>query len=217
MRLRGPSTSRRLNATTMRIILSIGLVLILAAMSAGFYFSYLYLKEVSAEVASVQAEADSSDSNLQALMKTRQQLADSAVTVEKAQQIVAESQSYRYQDQVVTDISEYGRRANVPIASFTFQAQAAASGTTTAPAAAPTPGGAPDPSTGAPAPAAPVNQTTSVTVQLGDNIGYANLLHFLHLIEESLTRMQITQLSLSKGADPATVNAQTLNIEVYLR
>ncbi|OYW42532.1 hypothetical protein B7Z28_01445, partial [Candidatus Saccharibacteria bacterium 32-45-3] len=56
-----------------------------------------------------------------------------------------------------------------------------------------------------------------VTVQLGQNLNYANLLHFIHLIEENLTRMQISQLSLTPGDSPETVNAQTLNIEVYLR
>lgn len=209
MRVKQRSSSS-MTATKMRLVLSVSLLLILAAMSTGFYFSYLYLRDVSDEVSATQARANSSDSELQALVQTRQLLSENTEAVEKARQIVAESQSYRYQDQVVTDISEYARRAGVGIASFTFQDATSAESAGGAPAQA---------ETEAPAgqPAAAANKTTTVSVQLAQEVGYVNLLHFIHLIEQNLTRMQITQLSLTRGESAGTVTAQTLNIEVYLR
>lgn len=206
MSSRRSSDPKGLSATKMRIILSCGLVLILAAMATGFYFSYLYLQDVSQEVSTIQTEAESSDAAVQALVTTEKQLKEYSVVVEKARQIVAESQSYRYQDQVLTDLSEYARRANVPITSFTFQGADSAQTPTQEEGAAPattTPG--------------QETKTTTVSVQLGPNVNYANLLRFIHLIEENLTRMQISQLSLTRGESPDIVTAQTLNIEVYLR
>lgn len=210
MRVKQRPNSSTMTATKMRLVLSVSLLLILAAMSTGFYFSYLYLRDVSREVSTIQSQADSSDSELQALVQTRQLLSENSEAIEKARQIVAESQSYRYQDQVVTDISEYARRSGVGISSFTFQDTASAE-----------PGGGAPAQTETEAPAgqsaAATNKTTTVSVQLAQEVDYVNLLHFIHLIEQNLTRMQITQLSLARGESPGTVNAQTLNIEVYLR
>lgn len=207
MRSRNQSNSG-MTATKMRVVLSACLLLIILAMATGFYFSYLYLKDVSSEVSAIQAEASSSDANIQALMNTEKLLKKHADTVAKAGQIVAESQSYQYQDQVVTDLSEYARRAGVPISSISFQG-AGGDGSAAAPA---TPEAGTEP---AKSPAA--GKTTTVSVQLASDINYPNLLHFVHLIEENLTRMQIAQLSLSRGSSDNTVSAQTLSIEVYLK
>ena len=58
-----------------------------------------------------------------------------------------------------------------------------------------------------------------VTVELGGDISYLATLRFVHLIEQNLTRMQISDLSLSGGdtsqQDGAQEQTQTLNIEVY--
>ena len=96
-------TSPTITATKMRLVLSVTLVLIIAAMATGFYFVYLYLQKVSDEAAAVQTTANSSDASVQALLRTKQELAAYGDTVQKAQQIVAESQSYRYQEQVIRD------------------------------------------------------------------------------------------------------------------
>ena len=202
-------TSPTITATKMRLVLSVTLVLIIAAMATGFYFVYLYLQKVSDEAAAVQTTANSSDASVQALLRTKQELATYGDTVQKAQQIVAESQSYRYQEQVIRDISEYARRASIPVTSITFQG---ASSADTASAATP------PASSGANKPTANGGvKNTTVSVALAPNIPYANLLHFIHLIEENLTRMQITQVSIARGDSPDTVTAQAFNIEVFLR
>ena len=217
---RKKKTSTGLTATKMRVVLLVSLVLAISGMATGFYFAYLSLQKASDEVASIQATANSEDATVQNMMQTKKDLAKYADTVERAKNIVAESQSYRYQDQVVRDISEYANRAGVPLASIGFQAEsgdssAAASGTNTPPAAE----GSTAEGTDAPAAASggASMKNTTVSVTLAQNISYANFLHFIHLIEESLTRMQITQISIARGDSPDTITAQTLNIEVYIK
>ena len=131
-------TSTGLTATKMRVVLLVSLVLAISGMATGFYFAYLSLQKASDEVASIQATANSEDATVQNMMQTKKDLAKYADTIERAKNIVAESQSYRYQDQVVRDISEYANRAGVPLASIAFQAESGdSSATTTPPAGAP--------------------------------------------------------------------------------
>lgn len=213
---RKKKTTTGLTATKMRVVLLVSLALAISGMAAGFYFAYLSLQKASGEVASIQAAANSEDAAVQNMMQTKQDLAKYADTIERAKNIVAESQSYRYQDQVVRDISEYANRAGVPLASIGFQAESGdSSATATPPAAA----GSTAEGTNAPAAASggASMKNTTVSVTLAQNISYANFLHFIHLIEESLTRMQITQISIARGDSPDTITAQTLNIEVYIK
>lgn len=216
MRKNNQSGEKRMTATRMRLILSILLVLIIAGISAGFYFSYLYLEKISQEVASTQAEANSSDAELQNLIKTQQQLKQNRVAVERAKQLVAESQSYRYQDQVIKDLSEYASRSKVSISSFSFSAPDDSSTDTIDEPQGP---GVDRPGAleGAAADATGGNRTTTVSIKLGEQTNYASLLHFVHLIEENLTKMQISQFSIAKGDSPENVSSQILDIEVYIR
>lgn len=214
---RGSKVKQRLTAVSMRYLLIGTLIATLAVMGAGVYFAYSFLSGVAKDVAEVQSKANSTDAELQYINQLEKKLAEYSTARERASQIVAESQSYRYQDQVIQDLTQYANRAGLQITSFNFQSTAGSpeSGTpapSQEPAAAD--GGTTQP--GAPAPANNI-QSTVVSVQLGGPVPYRNLLHFVHLVEENLTRMQITELSLSPGDSGDTVSAQTLNIEVYLR
>lgn len=207
----------QLTAVNMRYILVGTLIATLIAMGAGVYFAYSFLSDVAEEVAQVQSRADSTDAELQYINQLEQKLEQYSTARERASQIVAQSQSYRYQDQVIQDLTQYASRAGLQISSFNFQNTESAGADTAAPPT-PTTQGAPT-STQPDAAAAPANsiQSTMVSVQLSEPIPYRNLLHFIHLIEENLTRMQITELSLAPGDSGSTVSTQTLNIEVYLR
>ncbi len=207
----------KLTAVKMRYILVATLVGTIAFMAIGVYFAYSVLGGVAAEASQVLSRAASADAEQRYISELEKKLEEYSVARDRAQQIVAESQSYRYQDQVIQDLTQYANRAGLQIASFTFQS-AEPAGAQAAPPPAQGDGSAAPAEDGsiAPAPAAAI-QSTIVSVQLSEPVAYRNLLHFLHLIEENLTRMQITQLSLSPGESASTVSAQTLNIEVYLR
>ena len=196
-----------LTASSARIVLALFLLIILAAMVAGSYFAYSFLSTTSKEVADMQTEASAVDMKIQNLLKLKDQLEKNPVATKKAEQIVAESKSYQYQNQIVNDLSIYAGKANVPIQSFTFQDGSTSSKSSSSSS-----------QTTAKKPAS-VSGVKSITVsiQLGDKVPYNNLLHFLYLVENNVTRMQIYGVSISRGEQRGEVSAQSLELGVYVR
>ena len=196
-----------LTASSARIVLALFLLIILAAMVAGSYFAYSFLSTTSKEVADMQTEASAVDMKIQNLLKLKDQLEKNPVATKKAEQIVADSKSYQYQNQIVNDLSIYAGKANVPIQSFTFQdsSTSAKSSSSSSQTTAKKP--------------TSVNGVKSITVsiQLGDKVPYNNLLHFLYLVENNVTRMQIYGVSISRGEQRGEVSAQSLELGVYVR
>ena len=197
-----------LTASSARIVLAPFLLIILAAMVAGSYFAYSFLSTTSKEVADMQTEASAVDMKIQNLLKLKDQLEKNPVATKKAEQIVAESKSYQYQNQIINDLSIYAAKANVPIQSFTFQDSSTSSAKSSSSSSQTT--------TKKPT---SVNGVKSITVsiQLGDKVPYNNLLHFLHLVENNVTRMQISGVSISRGEQRGEVSAQSLELGVYVR
>ena len=197
-------------ATTLRLLLIIALALILLGIGVGFYLGYSSLKSVASETSKAQSEADASDQKLTQLQNTKLELEKNADIVKKAEQVVAESKSYQYQNQIINDLTTYASQSGMTIKSFTFSDSSSdSSGQTTQ-------GQESDTSTSIPN----VN-SVMVTVELGGDMSYLATLRFVHLIEQNLTRMQISDLSLSGGdtsqQDGAQEQTQTLNIEVYVQ
>lgn len=209
------TTEKRVfDAVTMRIILVVVLIAILLLMGGGFYLAYTSLEKTAKEVSEVQTQAQTSDAKLQNLALLEKQLKENSVAVDRAKQIVADSQSYQYQNQIINDLTYYANQAHISITSFTFQdSTAAASSSSSSTSSSSTS------STNSTLPASTVNgvKSTQVAIQLGGNVAYQDFLHFLYLIEQNLTRMQVADVTMSKGDDPNTVSAQSLNIEVYIR
>lgn len=224
------SSKSSLTATKLRLGLSVLLLLMLVGMAVGFYFAYSFLSETAKTAAETQAEAMSSDARLQNLRQLEAQLKEYEDTIQTAQSIVADSQSYQYQNQIINDITNYANQAGISIVSITFLDSTGSSESSSpapAPQAAPTeqppaPGGEGSAGEGesAPAaatPAAPSIKSVQASIQLGEGVNYNSLLHFVHLIEQNLTRMQISDLSLSGGGGESGGSSQTLNIEVYVK
>lgn len=211
-----------LNAVTMRYVLSALLLLLLAGMAGSFYFAYSMLHDAATEAATKQAELKSIDERVHHLEDLKRDLAKYKPSADRAAQIAASAKSYQYQNQIIDDLKFYARTAGVSIDSFAFKEDGGGAKTTPA---KPTGGSTPSapsapaaPSTGgAPNAAGAAPKSTQVSIQLGKDVGYTNLLHFLHLIEKNLTRMQIADLSLGRGENNASVSVQTLTLEVYIR
>lgn len=224
--------SFRLTATKMRLLLSSVLVIIILGMAAGFYFAYSLLQDKADTVAETQAKARSSDQVLANLRETEKQLEKYSESAKKAERIVAESKSYLYQNQIINDLTHFANVASIPISSFSFaESGGSGSGATAAPEATtqtPPPAQA-DPTAGqaesaeqTPGAAAgtgptPNLKSVQVTVQLGDKINYDNLLHFLHLIEQNITRMQISNLMMTRDPETGGVSTQSITLEVYVK
>lgn len=191
----------------LRVMLVISMGLILVAGGVMFYFANTSLREVATSVSHKVADAEASRNNLANLKKIQKFLDEQKSTIDRVNSIVADSQSYQYQDQIIIDLNTYASEAGIVITNINFGAAEATAAT--APAAS---GQATAPATAA----SPV-KSTSVSVSIQSPVDYVSLLRFVKLIEQNLTKMQISSISMSKGTANTEVTTDTLNIEVYVR
>lgn len=195
----------QLTATGLRLILTISLFAIAGIGIATFSIANKTLKKAATDTSHAVADAEASQNNLQNLQKLEQDLVAKKDVVQRAASIVAESRSYEYQNQIINDLNDYAARAGLSITNINFAAAATGSGGA---AATPAP------------PVASVNgvKSTSASITLKNPVDYASLLRFIKSIEQNLTKMQISSIGLSKGADgQPNVSSDTLNIEVYIK
>jgi len=202
-------TRKPLTATTLRLILAISLVVIAGLAASGFVFFNNQLQSVATEVSRAAAEASASQNNLQTLQKIQKDLRENQDVVQRASNIVAESQSYRYQDQIITDLNSYAGAAGITINTIDFGTTGQAGTTPLSGSATP----APTPTT---APTLAGAKPTSVSITISNPVGYVNLLNFIHSIEQNLTKMQIAKIGLTKGTSGASVTSEAFAIEVYI-
>lgn len=193
-----------LNASIARIVLSLLLLIILSAMVGLVIFAYSFLSKTSEEVGKMQTEAIAVDAKIQSLLASKSQLDRNSDTVKKAKNIVSESKLYQYQNQIIKDLNTYADRAGIPIKAFSFQNEPTTSAKTT--------------KSSKRTPANPAGvKSTFVSIQLGDHIDYTKFLHFLSLIEKNVTRMQLSGVSISRGANNHEISIQSLEVKVYTR
>lgn len=199
-----------LTATRLRLLLSSALFLTTIVGVAIFYFANGVLSQVAADVSRTAADADASYNNLQSLQQTEKKLKENESIVQRAGEVVANSQSYQYQNQIVSDINNYASRSNIEITNIDFSTD----GKTTQ-----SPGNAPAaPSSGATsAPAAvPAGvQTATITVTLKNPVKYNNFLRFLQSIEQNLTKIQLASISISN--DDGGISSDVLTLKVYIK
>ena len=193
-----------LNASIARIVLSLLLLIILSAMVGLVIFAYSFLSKASEEVGKMQTEATAVDAKIQSLLASKSQLDRNSDTVKKAKNIVSESKLYQYQNQIIQDLNIYADRAGIPIKSFSFQNEPTTSAktATSSKQTSSSPAGV---------------KSTFVSIQLGDHIDYTKFLHFLSLIEKNVTRMQLSGVSISRGANNHEISIQSLEVKVYTR
>ena len=198
-------------AVTMRIVFALSLVLILVGMGVVVYFGYTMLQGTAEEVSKVQTEAKAVDAKVQNLARLEKEMEKYKDSVAKAQQLVAETRQYQYQNQIINDLTTYASQSGVGIAGFTFASGSAGSKSSSGSSSTSGASG----STGASTGAGP--KSMKVSVRLNEKTDYMALLRFMHLIEQNLTRMQIASVSMSKAEGVGQVSTQTLDVEVYVR
>lgn len=193
-----------LTPTSLRLILSLSLFVITGIGGAAFTFISENLMNVAVEVSHKVIDANASQDNLQTLKTIQTQLEQKKDVVERARSIVADSQSYQYQDQIITDLSDYAKRSNIEITNMDFSAttQTGAAATTPSALKVPVPSGV---------------KSTSVSITLKNPVNYNNLLQFIYSIEQNLTKMQVSKIGLSKDATGGGITSDLLSIEVYVR
>ena len=217
-------------AVRFRLVMSIAIGLLLAATVAIAFFGLQLLGSRAVEVSQVVYEADNSEQKLNSIRSLRAEMESQPDAVDRARQIVAESQSYSYQNLIVKDIASMANRAGVEITNYTFSepgAESAGGAATPAPSPTPTPeAGSADPAAtpgaaGAEGTPATTAQSTlksiSFDITLKTPVEYTRLLKFIHYVEQNPTKMQISTLTLSKGESSQSVGIDALTIEVYVR
>ena len=205
---------QRLNAVKLRIILSASLVLIIAVAAMIVYLANTQLREVATIASNKAADATASDDAVFTLERIQKKLNEEKGTIERVNSIVADSQSYQYQNQIISDLNDYASKASITITNLDFSA----GNTTASTPGAPSPALPATPDAAAVAPATTGGlKSTSVSVTLANPVNYNNLLRFIRLIEQNLTKMQISKVNLTKEADATEVNTETFTIDVYIR
>lgn len=205
---------RTITPAQLRIALSALLLLLTSAGVGVFALGYSQLKTHAAEAQAVAVQAEASRSSLEDLIQVQKFLADNSDVVDRADQLAAQSKLYQYQDQIIGDLNKYATESGLQIANITFDDTKV---TTTAPATAATTT-TPDTSTAPAAPSGIKSMTASVTIK--NPTDYSALLNFIHRIEQSLFRMQVSRVGISQSNDinhPGQITSDAFTIEVYVR
>lgn len=203
-----------LTATNLRIILAVSLVVITAIGAGGFTLAYNWLDGFAADASTVASQAAASESELQELSQTEKMLKTQHHAVERASKIAAESKSYQYQDQIINDLNDFARKAGITISDITFADDNAKGGSSSSSSSSSS-------KTGTSLPAIAGLKATTASVTVKNPVEYRKLLTFMYLVEQSLTKMRIANVDLSRstaqGQPPDSITSNTLTIEVYLR
>lgn len=199
-----------LSPTKLRIVLFASMIIFVIAAAIGFWFFKGWLTHFAEDVHSKSVAATVSSNDIANLQNLEAQLERDSVAVNRTKNIVADSKSYQYQNQIITDISAYAKSANITVSNYTFNSGSGAGGSTT--------GGASSSSATAPAAAAPAGvKTTSVSITIKNPVDYKAVMRFIHAIELNLTKMQLTGISLTKGDSSSSATINPLTLEVYIQ
>jgi hypothetical protein len=195
--------------TKLRMILSISLFLI-AGIGAGlFYVANNELTSVAIDVSRAVSKANASSNNIQSLRTVQNELAKQKDAIARANNIAADSQSYNYQNQIISDLNTYAGRAGIGITNIDFSGAGGATSSTSPTQVAP----------GVAMTAPSGLRTATVSVTLKNPVNYTRLLSFFNMIEQSVPKLQISKVNLTKSTDGGadSISSDVLTIEVYIR
>ncbi len=215
---------RTMTPSILRIVLSVVMLLLVGAAVGVVMIGYNQLKTFAVAAQNTASQAQASESSVNNLVQTKKILEQDASTVQRAELLVAESKSYMYQDQIINDINKYAGEAGLSVTNITFteaKTSSVAASSTSSAASSNTSTAAGSAGTTSATGGTPVGvKSMTATVTIKNPTDYDAMLTFIHLVEQSLFRMQISQISLSRSSDiqnPNKVSSDVLTIEVYVR
>jgi len=182
----------------------------------GFYFMQKQLRTFANETSQLNSQVAASEQNLNNLKKLKQYLASHQDDENLAKKVVTDTKNY--QDDVLDEISEFASESGVTVLSYTFESSTsgAASSSSTPSSSTTTPA----PTTSTPAAGSGVSglKENTFTVAIDSPVNYHDLLEFISRIEQNVTRMQITSVSLTKDSSSnSKVTTDSFEIGVYVR
>lgn len=202
------SDNKQLNPRAFGILLLLGMFVLFVGCVATFLFLQSQLKSLAVDVTRANSEANISKDDLKRLKELSEYLEKEKVAVNRVKNIVADSQSYQYQDQIINDITLYAQKSGISVTGVNFQSSGQA--TAVAPGSAATPQ-QPGAASGGP------NFTTAI-INIKNPVQYSSIMQFLYYLEKNLTRMQVTEVSLTKsGSNGQDVSINPLSVKVYIK
>jgi hypothetical protein len=183
-----------MTATKLRYILLALIVVMIGAFASGAWWVQGLLAQHVRDTDHAKIDAEVSETELQQLKQLQKQLTEEQDIVERAKQIAVSAEQYRYQDQVIKDISDYAYRYGISVNTIDFTQN-----------------------TGQQAASAGGAKRTAFTVSLKGPLPYTTFMQFLRSIEKNLTKIQVTSLTLAPDKDPNSVTNPSLSLEVYLK
>lgn len=194
----------KFSSVSLRNILISSIVIVVIVGIGAFLFLQKYLSSIAGEVNSNNLRAAASSQDITQLQKLQTEMANNQVAVTRAASVVGESKQYQYQDQIINDLSQYAKAAGFQIQSFAFSD--------------PTLGSSPSPGASTGAATVPLGlKITTVTVTLPQNLSYVTIMKFLKSVEQNLTKMELTGVSLTMDPVSGSISLQPLTIGVYTR
>lgn len=197
--------TKSLNPVTVGFLLLLSIVVIVVAIVAMNILFQAKLKQLALDVRKANNAATVSKEDLSRLKNLRSYLEKEKDTIDKTKKIVADSSSYQYQDQVINDISNYSTRSGVVVTGVNFDEQVNNSGTA-GNSAIPNP----TPTNGA--------KFATATINIKSPVNYRNAMQFLYYLENNLTKLQVTSVSMSKASKAGQeVTINPLTLKVYIK
>lgn len=210
---------KQLTPSQLRIILALSLLLVIGLGIGGFIMLRGALAAKATEISQIATEVKSLSDNVRKLESAEKTLKANEDVEIKAREMLAESQSYQYQDRIVQDLKAIARASGVNIKNVDFMIAQ-----TSAPAPAPQ-----TPSQGTPGVATPtgslpggINQTKA-TITIESPVSYNSLLLFISALESNGMKMQVSKVSItgagasSEAKDKDQVTSDNFVIGVYIR
>lgn len=184
-----------LTSTAVSWMLITSIILLVVGVGVGSWMMQGVLSSQVVEADHAKIDADLSQTELQRSITLQSYLAKNKPAIDKAALVVAETQTYQYQNQIVNDIQSYADKAGVTILGYSFPQESAT------PVADPT-----------------GLKSVSAALTLKTPLSYTSYVQFLQYIEQNITKMQITNLTLSPDpALPYNIKDTTVTLKVYVR
>ena len=175
-------------------ILSGLIILFVAGIALASWQLQIFLSNEMAATNSLKQKAAQSNNDLAQAQLLKNNMALRTEEINRAAAVVAESKTYQYQDQIINDLTRYASTAGITILEFNFPTVSAATVNTVG------------------------LKSINATITLQTPVRYDKFLIFTKLIEQNLTKMQITDLSVAPDKDiQGFVNSPSIGLEVYVK
>jgi len=181
-----------MKATSIRQLLTLVLVLVIAAGVGGFYYGLQQVKAFAVDVSHTSEDANASGKNIEELQQLKQALAEREALVAKAEKVFATEENY--QSQALTDVQRYASKYGLTLTNTDFEVDAPEGSLTTG-----------------------SGHVFAITIQ--SPVAYDKLLQFLDAVEGNAPKMQIASLKLGRttagGAN--TVQVEDIKLTISTR